>query len=154
MLRDEVPLDQIKTARLVELLAWWNARRGTRSMPSRTDFEVGDLKPWLGNIHLLDVEEGGAEFRYRVYGSHLAQYFGKDFTGMTTAVVREASREIVRSEYGAVVRERRPMLVQRDRSIAGRDTPVERLILPLSSDGVGVDKLLVGAYPVRSQAAT
>jgi hypothetical protein len=153
MLRDEVPLDRIKTARLVELLAWWRARCGGRKMPSRADFEVGDLKPWLGNLHLLDVEEGGTEFRYRVYGSHIAQYFGKDLTGMTTAVVRSATRDIVRTEYGTVVRERRPMLVQRDRSIAGRDTPVERLILPLSSDGDAADKLMVGSYPVRREGA-
>jgi hypothetical protein len=150
MLRDEVPLDRIKTARLVELLAWWNARCGARPMPSRADFEVSELKPWLGNIHLIDVEEGGAEFRYRVYGSNIAQYFGRDLTGLTTAVARSATRDIVRSEYMTVVRERRPMLVQRERSIAGRDTPVERLILPLSADGAGVDKLMVGSYPVRA----
>jgi hypothetical protein len=150
MLRDEVPLDRIKTARLVELLAWWTARCGARPMPSRADFEVSELKPWLGNIHLIDVEEGGAEFRYRVYGSNIAQYFGRDLTGLTTAVARSATRDIVRSEYMTVVRERRPMLVQRERSIAGRDTPVERLILPLSADGAGVDKLMVGSYPVRA----
>jgi hypothetical protein len=150
MLRDEVPLDRIKTARLVELLAWWTAHCGARPMPSRADFEVSELKPWLGNIHLIDVEEGGAEFRYRVYGSNIAQYFGRDLTGLTTAVARSATRDIVRSEYMTVVRERRPMLVQRERSIAGRDTPVERLILPLSADGAGVDKLMVGSYPVRA----
>ena len=155
MLRDEIPLDQLRVPKLAELLAWWNARRGSHALPGRADFEVSDLKPWLGNIHLIDVEDGGAEFRYRVYGSNLARYFGHDFTGKTTAIARPEARELVRSEYRTVCSERRPVLVQRARSVLGKDTPVVRLILPLASDGATVDKLIVCSYPILAgKAAT
>jgi hypothetical protein len=144
----ELPLDQMKTRQLVELLAFWHARRGTRPMPARGNFDVVGLKPWLGNVHLLDVEEGGLEFRYRVYGSVIAEYFGNDFTGKTTAAVRPEAREIVRHEYRTACRERRPIFVHRQREISGSEQLVERLVLPLSSDGETVDKLLVCSYPV------
>jgi hypothetical protein len=147
-LSHELPLDRMKTGQLVALLAFWEARRGSRSMPSRTDFDVIDLKPWLGNLHLLDVEGGGREFRYRVYGSVLAEYFGHDFTGKTTAAVRPEAREIVRGEYRAVCREQRPIFVHRQRDVSGGEVRVERLVLPLSSDGASVDKLMVCSYPL------
>jgi hypothetical protein len=148
----ELPLDRMKTRQLVELLAFWEARRGAKVVPSRADFDVLDLKPWLGNLHLLDVEEGGREYRYRVYGSVLAEYFGHDLTGKTTAEVRPEAREIVRSEYRAACREQRPVFVHRQRDISGSERLVERLVLPLSSDGAGVDKLVVCSYPLGERA--
>jgi hypothetical protein len=109
---------------------------------------VLDLGPWLGNLMLLDVVGDGREFRYRVYGSILAQYYGHDLTGKTTEDVRPEGRELVRQEYRAVLADRLPLLVLRDREVKHRMMPVAKLVLPLSSGGAALDMLLVGAYPL------
>jgi hypothetical protein len=141
-------LSEISHPLLRQLLAFWSAKRGERLAPARADFDVAELKDWLGNLMLIEVIEGGAEFRYRVYGSVLAAYYGHDFTGKTTAVVRPEARELVRAEYGEVCRTRRPLVITRERDVRHAHRTVVKLILPLSGDGTVVDMLLVGSYPL------
>src|SRR3546814_15766909 len=43
------------------------------------------MRPALGHIMLLDVLDGGADYRYRVYGSEIAQRAGFDMTGKCTS---------------------------------------------------------------------
>jgi hypothetical protein len=138
----------IPDPRLRGLFEYWESRRGGRDMPLRRDVDVLDLGPWLGNLMLIDVEDDGCEFRYRVYGSILARYYGRDLTGKTTEEVRPEARELVRQEYRAVVGDRVPLLVLRDRQIQHRTMRVAKLVLPLSSDGAALDMLLVGGYPL------
>jgi hypothetical protein len=57
----------------------------------------------------------------------------------------------VRREYRTACGERRPIFVHRQREISGSEQMVERLILPLSSDGEIVDKLLVCSYPLTEE---
>jgi hypothetical protein len=137
----------ITDARLRRLFEHWDARRRGARLPNRAAIDVVELKPWLGNLLLIEVIDGGRDFRYRVYGSTLAQYYGRDLTGKTIAEARAETREIVRSEYLSVVREGRPLLVKRDRPVLHRQARVAKLILPLTCDGSSVGMLLVGAYP-------
>jgi hypothetical protein len=117
-------------------------------MPLRRDIDVLELAPWLGNLMLIEVLEGGAEFRYRVYGSTLAQYYGRDLTGKTTEGVPEEARKAVRREYRAVLADGRPVVILRDREVRHRTMRVAKLVLPLSSDGAALDLLLVGSFPL------
>ena len=140
--------DDIPDPRLRGLFEYWESRRYGRDMPLRPDIDVLDLGPWLGNLMLIDVLDDGREFRYRVYGSILAQYYGRDLTGKTTEEVRPEARDLVRQEYRAVLADRLPSLVQRDRQVKHRTMRVAKLVLPLSSDGAALDMLLVGSYPL------
>jgi hypothetical protein len=117
-------------------------------MPLRRDLDVLELRPWLGNLMLIDVLEDGRDFRYRLYGSILAQYYGRDLTGKTTEHVRPEARDLVRQEYRTVLASREPAVVLRDRQVNLRTMRVAKLVLPLSTDGAALDMLLVGAYPL------
>lgn len=128
------------------LLHLWSGKRGARRMPARRDFDVLELGPWLGHLHLVEVVDGGRDFLHRVYGTALALTFGTDFTGKPMAAIPEAVRDLIRQSYAQVQVSGEPRVVDDDplaRSAIGR---VEKLILPLSSDGVAVDRLLIGAY--------
>jgi hypothetical protein len=137
----------IADARLRSLFELWDERRDGMPMPNRASIDVLELKAWLGNLLLIDVVEGGRDFRYRVYGSTLAQYYGRDLTGKTLAEARAETRELVRQEYLTVTTEGRPLLVLRNRQVRHRQARVAKLILPLTCDGLSVGMLLVGAYP-------
>ena len=139
-------LSDISHPRLRMLLDYWNATRGTSAMPTRAALDPIALWQWLGHLILIEAASGG-EFKYRVYGTGLAEYYGRDLTGKTTAALRSDVRALVCREYAAVCETRRPLLVTHTRRIREQRMPVEKLILPFSADGTSVDRLLAGAYP-------
>jgi len=142
----ENPLPDVSHPRLRNLLAFWEARRGDRTMPAREALDPLALWEWLGHLMLIEAVDGG-QFRYRVYGTGLAEYHGRDLTGKTTAMLRSDVRAVVCREYATVWRTARPLLVTHTRRIREQPTPLEKLILPFSTDGRTVDRLLAGAYP-------
>jgi hypothetical protein len=132
--------------RLRGLFAFWQTKRGARPMPQRAAIDAVELWAWLGNLMLIE-STAGAEFRYRVYGTGLAEYYGRDLTGKTTAELRPEVRALVLAEYCEVCRTRQPLLVTHTRRVRDQQTAVEKLILPFSDRGDGVERLLAGAYP-------
>jgi hypothetical protein len=132
------------------LFAFWQQKRGGETMPTRGAIDPIGLWAWLGNLMLIEAAPAG-EFRYRVYGTGLAEYYGRDLTGKTTAQLRPEVRALVLAEYGAVFRTGQPMVVKHTRRVRDHRTPVEKLILPFSGDGDGVVRLLAGAYPADAR---
>lgn len=136
--------------KLRQLEVFWQAKTEGRPMPARPDIDVIELRPWLGNLILLETIDAGADFRYRVYGTNLVTYFGRDLTGDLVSGLQHKYQAVVYGEYAAVVETRRPLAIQHLRYIGalGLSTrmTVEKLILPLSTDGDVVDMLLAGVY--------
>jgi hypothetical protein len=129
------------------LFAFWQEKRGADSMPVRGAIDAIALWAWLGNLMLIEQAPAG-EYRYRVYGTGLAEYYGRDLTGKTTAQLRPEVRALVLAEYGEVCRTGQPLLVKHTRRVREQHTPVEKLILPFGAGGNdGVERLLAGAYP-------
>jgi hypothetical protein len=122
-------------------------------MPSREDFDVFDVREWLGHLHLVQVLEQGRDFRYLVFGTELAVSFGIDLTGKTTTALVPDTREALLGAYREVVAKRRPQVLEADPVLKSALWRVEDLLLPLSSDGRRVDRLLIGAYPIAESDA-
>jgi len=143
-----VPVEQAGDLhpKLRELHAFWESKRADRALPARGDLDVIELWPWLGNLMLLEVEAGGADFVYRVYGTVLADYFSRDLTGRRTSSLAQDVQAVVRSEYGQAIGNARPIVVTRARSVQQRRVRASKLILPLGSDRKQIDHLLVGVY--------
>ena len=134
-------------ARLGLLHSLWDERRGGRKMPARADFDAIEFRPWMGHLILIEVGPG-PEFRYRVYGSALAEVFGRDLTGKTTAALRPDARRTVEREYSAVRDQGRPLLLCHWRTGVHEHARFSKLVLPFGDDGETVDRLLVGVYRV------
>jgi hypothetical protein len=140
------PLPEIAHPRLRQLLAFWDAKRGARPMPGYAAIDAIELWAWLGNLILIEVTAVGG-FRYRVYGTGLAEYYGRDLTGKTTDVLRPDVRALVCQEYAEVCQTARPLLVTHRRRVRDQPMVVEKLILPFAADDHTVARLLAGAYP-------
>jgi hypothetical protein len=145
-MRLQEPLPEIAHPRLRQLLAFWNDRRGDGALPGCATIDAIELWGWLGNLILVEAVAAG-EFRYRFYGTGLAEYYGRDLTGKTTAALRPDVRELVRREYAEVCRTARPLLVTHTRRVREQPMLVEKLILPFAGDRGDVARLLAGAYP-------
>jgi hypothetical protein len=72
---------------LAFVLNYWNDKRGERAMPSRGEILPSELRSHLGWIVMTDVLPGLDDFRYRLIGTLVGQYFFRDATGKT---IREA----------------------------------------------------------------
>lgn len=77
------PVD-IEHPKLLDLLRFWEEKRGARTMPRRSEIDVLELAPWLGNLILLEVLDYGENFLYRVYGTNLVRLIQYDRTGKST----------------------------------------------------------------------
>ncbi len=124
----------------VFLRAWWDEKRGARAMPSRADISPAQLKDHLGWVMILDVLPGGRDFRYRLIGTLVTQYFSSDSTGRTVMEAFEPSGEAVAKSINSVFRK-----VTRDKCImrtagdanwlAEGMEEFEAIYLPLSDNG-------------------
>ncbi|HEX7968313.1 MAG TPA: PAS domain-containing protein, partial [Stellaceae bacterium] len=65
---------------LAFLRAYWESKRRGRHMPSRADIDPIEMKAHLGWIVLADVLPRLADFRLRLVGTLVTQYFLSDST--------------------------------------------------------------------------
>ena len=85
----------------------WRAKcRGSRP-PGRSDFEIEELVPWFGHVIIMDVIDGGQDFRYRMIGTRITEFLDRDYTG----------KRVSECEYGegrakVVDTFRRPIIAQ------------------------------------------
>jgi hypothetical protein len=126
---------------------YWNAKRGDRAMPSRGDLRASDLKEHLGWVLLMDVMPGALDFRYRLIGTLVTQYWLKDSTGKTVNEAFEESGPMVQKAVLSVFRKcARDKCVVRSYGDAGwlpgGFERFDSIYMPLSDDGETVNHLL------------
>lgn len=131
---------------LRELYAYWDAKRGARFAPPRSAIDPAEIRLLLPMIMLLDVIGCPPRFRIRLAGTQVVESYGREITGLhIDELDLDRIDRVVLTDLARVVTERRPSLAYRDYVRRdGRHMRYERLVLPLSSDGVAVDKLLGG----------
>lgn len=128
------------------LYALWNARRGMRVMPSRSDFRTEELQPWLSELHLVSVRPEG--FRFTVFAAGPASRYGHEMSGRYVCELEPATLAVeIQHAYRAVVETRTPVFgIETAQPFRGLHRSWSRLILPLSDDGLAVDRLLVAMW--------
>ncbi len=119
---------------------YWQTQRGAAAMPRRQDIAPADMKAYLPNILLADVIGDGQDFRYRLVGSQLQQYFAGNPTGMLMSsvlgVFGQDTVERTIAVYRRVIADRKPLRIRGAGAIyAQRAKTFDALLTPLSDDG-------------------
>lgn len=130
------------------LYLYWAEKRGGKRLPARADIDPIEMREWLGRLLLYEVvagDDGAADFRYRLVGSRLVHVFGADLTGKRVSEGSYMSDPaITLNNLRAVLANGRPRYrTDRLPGLSNRATTLERLFLPLASDGETPDMLLV-----------
>jgi hypothetical protein len=125
-----------------DLFQLWLHKRGDRAMPSKPDLAAPDLRPWLGDIHLIEVIDQGRDFRYLIFGTDIARYYDVEMTRRFVSEWPDAMREAAFATYMRVTRDACAYLVRQNEIAVNRLFSNHRLVLPLSNDGVTVDHIL------------
>jgi hypothetical protein len=132
---------------LGELLRYWQ-RVGRGGVPSRADIDPADIPRLLSNVLLIDVQRAPIRFRVRLCGTEVDRLLGRNFTGcyLDDIAVGYFERDIL-LDYAEVVLHKLPKVTRRSiLTSGGHWLHYQRLLLPLSSDGWTVDKLIGGVY--------
>jgi hypothetical protein len=137
---------------LQQLHDLWDAKRGDRVAPARSDFAIAEFKPWLGHLLILDNIGMRDDIRFRLYGSKLVELFGFDLTYKTVMESMLLIGDQPLIEYDTVSRAKRPVYVSRFTPTARRHIQVDKLALPLISDN-RVDQILAAIYPSQPDGA-
>ncbi|WP_430398786.1 PAS domain-containing protein [Ferrovibrio sp.] len=144
---------------LRSLYAYWDGKRHGRPLPDRADIDPIEMRPWLGNLMLVE-RSGEDDYIYRLYGSAFVDQFKVDMTGQSISALPPQQALLLRTEYAAAVRAGIPLSRQytatfdytsRDKRSAWQvERTWERLVLPLTGGAESVRMLLVGAYPLET----
>jgi hypothetical protein len=132
---------------LAFLHTYWNAKRGDRTMPSRADIKASELKEHLGWVMLVEVLPDISDFRYRLIGTLVTQYFLSDGTGRTVSEIYGKSNPAAGKGVSAIFRKcARDKVVVRSFGganwIADGYEKFDCICLPLSEDGERVNMIL------------
>lgn len=141
-------------------LAYWHTLRGNRPMPLASDISPFDLRPALGYVLLIDIEDDGWDGRFRLYGTLVAEMYGEDMTGRRVSEIDNNSyaTQLFRAVYRAVALRREPVFSHHRPPPHVSVTAWKRLILPLADSEGAVCRFLSvnlpGAWrPVRPAGA-
>ena len=140
-------IDRLDHPGIRAFYAFWLAKRGRRKVPSRTDFDPVELKPYLPHLFMIDVVGMPARFRYRLCGIAVAAIYG-EFTGAWVDEFLPANfREVALARLADAAENLHVhYLVQR---LTWQDRPYvryRRLLMPLSDDQVRANILLGVVY--------
>jgi len=138
--------------RLNELHDLWKSERANKSLPARTSFHFRRMRPWLGHVALVEVSHNPIDFRYRLFGTQLAQWSGADFGGKSFVEAYGAQGvERILGPFDECVRNQSPVFTRQHCQLAvGPMVFLEQLLLPCSGADHRVE-LIVGAAYLRAQ---
>lgn len=89
---------------------WFEKAKARDGLPFRDDFPIEDLHPWIGRIIIMDVLDGGKDFRYRLIGTKLVEANRRDLTGKrVSACDYDGGRENVVQSFLQPVIQRKPV---------------------------------------------
>ena len=138
----------IADPRLRQLYDYWDGKRGERAMPSRADIDPVEMRFVIGNVILIDVVPGDPlRFHIRLHGTNLSERVRFDLTGkMLDEMPSPEFRALTQHSFTRVATTGQPLHAHRDEILDNRRRQYETIILPLSSDGASVDRILCGLF--------
>lgn len=124
--------------------AYWMSKMPSEGLPTRDSIEPSDIKGLLPNVGLIDVLDGGENFRYRLIGTGMVNVFGRDFTGVTLGEAHKDGEygRFLHKLYGEAVSTRGAVYCEsRFVYTSDRNMLIRRLLMPLAGPDGDVEML-------------
>lgn len=146
----DVTEPQIVHPKTTALMERWYSEKPQTGLPTRASFDPLDLKQFLGNLIILQVEPDFLSSWYRLYGTNLVDYFGVELTGIKLKDVPADHPRKIQAEYERVIDTGEPVVCKNQALIGESIYFYEKLLLPLSEDGENIKFILVSIYRIES----
>jgi hypothetical protein len=134
----------LKARFLKELHDLWDQKRGDGEMPRRADFTAEELMRFSGRVSLIDVESDPRRYKFRLIGSRITEFLGRDGTGRYIDELYNSDfYPTAIGSYEAILHQRSPVRAQGDMKILGKPyLRFESLDLPLAGNGRDIDMII------------
>ncbi|WP_169568562.1 PAS domain-containing protein [Sneathiella limimaris] len=127
---------------------YWQKLRGDEEIAIYDTIDPIDLNRAIGYILLLEPNEDLTDFRYRVYGSTIAERFGAEMTGKWVTEFKGGQKELSICQYSLVLSRKWPIYSEHYTSIRDfKRTKWCRLILPMQHQSGAINRILVANVP-------
>src|SRR6266852_5599555 len=140
-------------SRLAQLLVHWRGLARDGDLPPAEAIDPTELVFILGWLMIIDPLAGGADFKYRLYGSSIADATGRDLTGCKVSDSFPDFADFTTAVYRDVMLHKRPVLTRHTPPQPIVVSRWERLILPFADADGEVTRLLVGAVSLGRRPA-
>ena len=138
---------EILNPKLGRLFAYWRSKQRGQIAPARRDIDPAEIPRLLPWVWLVDVVDGGSDFRFRIGGEKLVEFLGRRMTGETTnALASSPFFSNIAQAFAQCVRERRPILRPLARTAHEQRNylETEAVFLPLSENGADISQIFGG----------
>jgi amino-acid N-acetyltransferase len=153
LLRRVSSVTELTSSKIAALTRYWDAKRGSRAMPTWNDIDPAEIKPLLPHLLVTRYETHPFRAKFVLVGTWLAQYAGGDFTGRYLDEMDFTSE--FDTDWPAVhrrfVAEAKPLFaICRFTTEYGLESVYECAMLPLAGpDGTSVGRCLgIEDFPV------
>jgi hypothetical protein len=134
---------------LSEMREVWRSHCRPHRLPSRAEFDLRVLKPFLREVAILEVvpHMGKRRYLHRLVGSAIAERTGETTGKYLDEILPEAVNEKTVAFFDAVIEHRCPLRVVNDYDVETMNhTRGEIFLMPLADDGVTPNMLLTVSY--------
>jgi len=139
----ELDIDCGRYPEITRVLTYWRAKKGDRAFPTRADIDPLEFTRALPRVMMAEVSYEPLEFRYRVAGTGLFAMHGQELTGKLAHELDPPEfGALIHRHYSEVVERRAPILHLIELTVNYLTTSYARIILPLSTDGTVIDRLM------------
>jgi hypothetical protein len=131
------------------LFRTWERLRGATPCPSRASFRLADVKQIIPNLFILDYTAYANSFRYRLAGTMLTEFHGRDMTGANPLADWDAFEQQMQAKVLKTARLRfQPALIRsRHYTLQGEAYGAEVLALPFSAGAELEPQIIGGLFP-------
>lgn len=143
--------EQLVSERLVGVLDAWKRMSDGRMAPKREEITPSLLRAALPWIWMIDVIDGGKDFRFRIAGERIIQFMGRRYAGeLLSENLDNPFFQRMRGILIECTNHKKPVAVGPIRSnLKGKEFfEMEIVVMPLSEDGQHVTTLF-GAMDLR-----
>lgn len=126
-------------------LAYWARKCNGARMPCKADIDPTEIAALvLPHLQIIEVEGGGARFRYRLVGTASVEAYGRDYTGRYIDEMTSGDRlEFIHEVYRTVGELKVPVFADnRYLTRRGTEMAANRVYMPLTTDGNTVQFIL------------
>jgi hypothetical protein len=118
----------------IAFLSFWDALRGDRDMPDRSELFPENIQRWIGSLHLLEVLDDGNDFLYRIFGTVPSESIGADFHLKRVSELKEEWIERALAFYRAAFEAEKPVY-KATQEVFGAHGPkvFSRTVVPFAS---------------------
>ena len=126
------------------LFSYWTNLRNDRKAPTRAEIEPSDIREYLGDTFILEVNQSLRTISFRLAGTRLCNAYGQELKGLgfMNLWAEEDNLRVLRA-ITRTYRDFKPAILSHKGSAAdGREVDFETLVLPLLPTHDGDIRLL------------